>query len=336
MASATATAAKRRRLEESRAALRAVALNAYGMWGVKRAGLKRRRRAARHNLALPPRSCQRCSGRPDALSGRAVSQEAPMPFVRGCAIVGAMVVALVLASSGPLAPPARAADSVDVALVLAADVSRSINDGEFDLQRHGYAAAITNPRLLDAIRSGAHGAIAISFVEWAGEGEQKTVVDWTLIRNEADARKFADALLAAPRSYVGRTAIGSAIDFAMGLIGESGFPADRHVIDVSGDGTSNQGSPVTGARDAALKAGVTINGLSIFNRRAAEEGGYLALHTNPPGGLAQYYRDNVIGGPGAFVLPIDDFNSFGEAMVHKLVNEVASAPGGVAGAGEGG
>ena len=220
--------------------------------------------------------------------------------------------------------PALAADSVDVALVLAADVSRSINDDEFALQRRGYAAAITNARLLEAIRAGAHGAIALAFVEWAGEGEEKTVVDWTIIRSEADARKFAAALQAAPRSFVGRTAIGSAIDFCAGLLGESGIEAERRLIDVSGDGTSNQGRSATDARDAAVKAGVVINGLSIFNQTAAAQGGYLALHTNPPGGLAKYYRDNVIGGPGAFVLPIDDFNSFGDAMIHKLISEVAS------------
>jgi Protein of unknown function (DUF1194) len=238
-----------------------------------------------------------------------------MRFLLLCATFAATLIAL--------AGPVGAAEPVDVALVLAADVSRSINEEEFGLQRRGYAAAITSPRLMEAIRTGAHGAIAVSFVEWAGEPEQRTVVDWMLIRNEADARKFADALLAAPRSFVGRTAIGSAIDFSLGLIGENAFAADRSVIDVSGDGTSNQGRSVTQARDAAVKAGVTINGLAIFNQRAAAEGGYLALHTNPPGGLAQYYRDNVVGGPGAFVLPIDDFSSFGEAMVHKLVNEIA-------------
>lgn len=248
-----------------------------------------------------------------------------MRFARVCLAIVVAAVAGALAATGPPVRAARAAEAVDVALVLAADVSRSINDEEFGLQRRGYAAAITSARLIDAIRSGAHSAIAVSFVEWAGEAEQKTIVDWTLIRNQADAQKFADALLAAPRSSIGRTAIGSALDFAMGLIGESGFAADRQVIDVSGDGTSNQGRPVTAARDAAVKAGVTINGLAIFNKRAAAEGGYLALHTNPAGGLAQYYRDNVIGGPGAFVLPIDDFNSFGEAMVHKLLNEIASA-----------
>ncbi len=109
------------------------------------------------------------------------------------------------------------------------------------------------------------------------------------------------------------------------MIGESGVAADRHVIDVSGDGTSNQGRSVTQARDAAIGAGATINGLAIYNKRAAAEGGYLALHTNPPGGLAQYYRDNVIGGVGSFVLPIDDFNSFDQAMIHKLVSEIADA-----------
>jgi hypothetical protein len=255
-----------------------------------------------------------------------------MRFTPICAAAVATAIALALAALTPSAPSVRAAEPVDVALVLAADVSRSINDEEFVLQRRGYAAAITSPRLLEAIRSGAHGVIAISFVEWAGAAEQKTIVDWTLIRDEADARKFADAVLAAPRTAVGRTAIGAAIDFAMALIGESGFAAARRVIDISGDGTSNQGRPVTEARDAALKTGVTINGLAIFNRRAAAEGGYLALHTNPPGGLAQYYRDNVAGGPGAFVLPIDDFKSFGEAMIHKLVEEVAGvAPRGAGG-----
>jgi hypothetical protein len=251
-------------------------------------------------------------------------REVPMRFLGVCAAVSASVIGLAVAAAGPAVSHARAAEAVDAELVLAADVSRSINDEEFALQRHGYAAALTSPRLLDAIRSGPHGAIAVSFVEWAGEAEEKTVVDWAIIRDEASARKFAAALLAPPRSYVGRTAIGAAIDFAAGLLAESGLEADRHVIDVSGDGTSNQGRQATAARDAALKAGVIINGLAIFNRRAAEEGGYLALHTNPPGGLAQYYRDNVIGGPGSFVLPIDNFNSFGEAMIHKLVTEIAS------------
>jgi hypothetical protein len=235
----------------------------------------------------------------------------------------AILAALAAAAFGPSAQDARAAQAVDVALVIAADVSRSIDDEEFALQRRGYAAAIADPEVLDAIRSGRHGAIAVCFVEWAGEAEQKTVVDWTLIAEAADARRIAAALQDAPRSYLGRTAIGSAIDFSMGLLSESGFVADREVIDVSGDGTSNQGRSVTEASDAASSAGASINGLAIFNRRAAAQGGFLALHTNPPGGLANYYRDNVIGGPGSFVLPIDDFNNFEQAMIRKLVSEVA-------------
>jgi hypothetical protein len=223
------------------------------------------------------------------------------------------------------APPARAARAIDVKIVMAADVSRSIDEGEFALQRQGYAAAITDPRVLDAIRAGRHGAITVSFVEWAGEGEQKTVVDWTLIGDADDARKFAAALAEAPRSFVGRTAIGSAIDYSMGVLGESVYEADRSVIDVSGDGTSNQGRSPPEARDAAVGAGVTINGLSIFNQIAAREGGYLALHTNPPGGLDKYYRENVIGGFGSFVLRIDDFKDFEQAMILKLVTEISGA-----------
>jgi Protein of unknown function (DUF1194) len=169
------------------------------------------------------------------------------------------------------------------------------------------------------VSTGPRGTIALAYVEWAGADEQKLVVGWTVVRNASDARVLAATLVAAPRSFVGRTAIGSAIDFAFGQFASTAFAADRRIIDVSGDGTSNQGRLVTAARDAAVEAGAVINGLTIFNRRAAAMGGYLALHTNPPGGLAQYYRDNVIGGTGAFVVPIDDFASFGDAMVRKLV-----------------
>jgi Protein of unknown function (DUF1194) len=213
--------------------------------------------------------------------------------------------------------------TVDAAVVLAADVSRSIDDGEFELERRGYAEAIESGKLMDAVSTGRNGAVALAYVEWAGENEQKVVVDWTVIRKADDARAFAAALTAAPRSFVGRTAIGSAIDFAFARFASTTMVTDRKVIDVSGDGTSNQGRPVTAARDAAVEAGAVINGLTIFNRRAAAMGGYLARHTNPPGGLAHYYRENVIGGPGAFVVPIDDFRSFGDAMLRKLVSEIA-------------
>jgi hypothetical protein len=237
-------------------------------------------------------------------------------------LLGAAGAALALAA-GARARRAFGAEQVDLALVLAADVSRSINDDEFQLQRNGYATAITSAAVLNAISLGERRAIALCYNEWAGEGEEKVLLDWAVIRDKDSARAFADKLLAQPRAYLGRTAIGSAIEFSMNLIAESGFDAPRHVIDVSGDGTSNQGDTVTVARDAAVAAGATINGLAIFNKRAAAQGGYLAAHTNPPGGIAKYYRDNVIGGPGAFVEQIDDFNSFGEAMIRKLVSEIA-------------
>ena len=237
---------------------------------------------------------------------------------------GAALAALIVVGLGAAAAPARGDEAVDAAIVLAADVSRSIDDEEFDLQRRGYAAAIVSDKLMEAIRSGPHGAIALAYVEWAGEGEQAIVVDWTVVRNPTDAQKFAAALTSSSRSFLGRTAIGSALDFAENLFGEINVQADRKVIDVSGDGTSNQGRAVTEARDGALQAGAVINGLAIFNRRAAAQGGYLALHTNPPGGLAKYYHDNVIGGPGAFVVPIDDFGNFGDAMIRKLTAEIAS------------
>jgi len=224
----------------------------------------------------------------------------------------------------PLA--SRANQAVDVKIVLAADVSRSIDDGEFALQQRGYASAISDPRVIDAILAGRHGAIAVTFVEWAGTGEQQTIIDWKVIANGADARAFAAALGEAPRAFLGRTAIGSAIDFSLGRLGASGLDAERSVIDVSGDGTSNQGRPVNDARDAATGAGVTINGLAIFNRTAAAQNGYLAMHTNPPGGIDKYYRDNVIGGFGAFVIRIDDFASFEQAMIEKLVTEISAAP----------
>src|SRR5271166_6221022 len=169
------------------------------------------------------------------------------------------------ATAGLCADPSDAPTEVDAAVVLAADVSRSIDDGEFALERRGYAEAIQSQKLLNAISTGPHGAIALAYVEWAGESEQMIVVDWAVIRNAADAHAFATSLSGAPRSFVGRTAIGSAINFALALFSEVKFATDRRVIDVSGDGTSNQRSPVTAARDAAVGAGATINGLTIFN-----------------------------------------------------------------------
>src|SRR6267154_4388888 len=212
---------------------------------------------------------------------------------------------------------------VDLEVILAADVSRSIDDSEFDLQRKGYAAALTDPRVLTAIRGRSGGAIGVSFIEWSGDEDQQIVVDWTEIRDEEDAGSMAAAILAAPRSFMGRTSISAAIDFAMAHFASSKWQAKRRIIDISGDGTNNSGRPVTEARDQAIASGVTVNGLAIINTQANP--GY-AFHTQPPGGLPHYYEENVIGGPGAFLLQVENFDTFAEAITRKLVTEIAGLP----------
>ena len=234
-----------------------------------------------------------------------------------CAFVALMFSVLLALNAG-----ARA-QNTDLLLVLAADVSRSIDEGEFDLQRKGYAAALSDPRVLAAIRGGANGTIAVCFVEWSGAGEQMVVADWTVIHDDEDAGGLSAAILAAPRSFVGRTSISGAIDFAMARFAAATQHSNRRIIDISGDGTNNSGRPVTDARDEAIGKGVTINGLAIINDKPNP--GY-AFHTQPPGGLPEWYRQNVVGGPSAFLRTIDDFHSFADAMTNKLVSEIAAAP----------
>jgi uncharacterized protein DUF1194 len=227
-----------------------------------------------------------------------------------------------------LSVPAHAATTgrpaADLALVLVTDVSRSIDDSEFTLEKKGYAAAFTDSRVIDAIRGGMNGAIVVAYVEFAGEMQVSTVLDWTTINDAASARDFADRLLAAPRSFWGRTAISAGIDHAARMLAEAPVEATRRTIDVCGDGTNNAGRAITEARDQALSAGITINGLAIINDHPAS---WTFAHVQPPGGLDNYYRRNVTGGPGSFVLVVHDFQSFGEAMTRKLVNEVAAMPG---------
>ena len=151
--------------------------------------------------------------------------------------------------------------------------------------------------------------------------EVRTVLEWTVIRDKASAQAFADRLAAAPRSFWGRTAISAGIDQGVQLLAESGMNATRRVIDVCGDGTNNAGREITDARDDALKAGITINGLAIINEHPVS---WTFAHVQPPGGLANYYRANVTGGPGSFVLEVHDFSTFGEAMTRKLVDEIAA------------
>ena len=147
---------------------------------------------------------------------------------------------------------ARAAEQVDLLLALAMDVSRSMEQPKFLLQREGYAAAITNPQVLDAIKSGAHQKIAICFIDWSGAGEQKLVIDWSIIDGADSARHFGDLIFEAPRSFNDRTSIGGGITFAAAQIARSPFEAERHAIDVSGDGTNNAGRDVQTARDQAV------------------------------------------------------------------------------------
>jgi len=232
-----------------------------------------------------------------------------------CAFAALMLLALLAVGRD-----ARA-QNTDLLLVLAADVSRSIDEGEFGLQRKGYAAALSDPRVLAAIRGGSNGTIAVCFVEWSGAGEQLVVADWIVIRDDEDAGSLSATILAAPRSFMGRTSISGAIDFAMERFAAAKPHSNRRIIDISGDGTNNSGRPVTEARDQALAEGVTINGLAIVNDKPNP--GY-AFHTQPPGGLPEWYRQNVIGGPGAFLRVVEDFRSFADAMTNKLVSEIVA------------
>ena len=201
---------------------------------------------------------------------------------------------------------ARAAEPVDLALVLVSDVSRSIDDTEFDLQKHGYASAFTDNDVITAIKGGPVGAIAVQYIEFASSYEIKTVVDWVVIRDEASAHTFAQKLLE-PRSAWGRTAIGSGIELAAKALANSGFEAQRRVIDVCGDGTNNNGPDVGSVRDEAVEKGFTINGLAIINDHPVS---WTYAHVQPPGGLDNYYRENVTGGVGTFVLQVHDFTEF--------------------------
>ena len=237
-------------------------------------------------------------------------------------MIGSLRLALAVLAVGlaVLKPLPAAAEPVDLLLVLAADVSRSVDAPKFQLQRDGYAAALANPRVLAAIKSGLNGKIAVCFVEWSGLSSQKLVIDWTAIDGPAAAQQFGDRLLETARSFADRTSISGGIEFAIAQFPRAPFESKRRTIDVSGDGTNNSGRDVKEARDEALALGITINGLVILSERPLP---WNPEHTNPPGGLTKYYRDNVVGGPGSFVIEAKDFDSFGQAIVAKLIAEIA-------------
>ena len=202
-------------------------------------------------------------------------------------------------------------NKVDLRLVLAVDSSGSIDDGEFILQRWGYANAFRNPRVIGAIRSGVHQAIAVTYIEWSGPGIQVTIADWTLIKDAATANRFADRLEAVPRAMISGngTAVGEAIVMAAAHFDDTNFNSPRLVIDISGDGPTTRGRPASWARDKVVAQGITINGLPVIDMRYPN--------------LELFFLDNVIGGPGAFAIPAYGFKDIAAAVLSKLIREIA-------------
>jgi len=216
------------------------------------------------------------------------------------------LLALVAAPAAALAE----GEPVDVQLVLAVDSSSSVDMDEYYLQLEGYAGAFRHPDLVRAVQSGPHKAIAVTLFEWSGPDQQVVNLPWRILRDEESLNAFADELAAAPRLVVGgETAIGAAIDFAIGLFATSGAIDGRRVIDISGDGISNRGRDVTAARNDAVFLGITVNGMAILNEEPA---------------LAAYYQAFVIGGTGAFVMSARDYVDFKDVIVKKLVREITT------------
>lgn len=213
------------------------------------------------------------------------------------------------------AGPARALE-VDLALVLAVDVSRSVDDDEAKLQRDGYISALTDPKVVEAVKSGPLGRVAIVYVEWAGAEYQRTIVDWTVIDGADAAHGFASRLAEAPRVGEMWTSISAGLLYSAALIEKSGFDAKRKVIDVSGDGRNNNGPDIAEARQAVLSRGIVINGLPIVNERPN-------FGRPAERDLDIYYEQNVIGGPGSFMIAARDFPDFARAIRTKLIKEIA-------------
>lgn len=215
------------------------------------------------------------------------------------------------------ATTARAADTpVDLQLVLAVDVSRSIDEVEAELQRRGYIEALTSDRVVDAILSGEHQRIAVCYTEWAGTHYQAVVLDWSVIDSASGARRFAEKLAEAPRASHSWTAVGAALVHAGHRFDASGFTSKRRVIDISGDGRTNDGPPAEIVRDKLVAMGIVINGLPVMMNRTN-------FGRPPDLALDKYYEENVIGGPGSFMIVADNFDQFGRAVRTKLVREIS-------------
>ena len=231
-----------------------------------------------------------------------------MPFLRFLALAGLLL----------LVSPARAApeEPVDLELVIAVDVSWSVDAVEARLQREGYVRAFSDSQVIEAVQSGFIGKIAVLYFEWAGMGHEKILEDWTIIKDAADAKAFAAKLRNRPYESGYRTSISEAIDFAVPRFEANGFDGKRRVVDISGDGANNYGRLVTVARDEALAAGITINGLPIVSS-------YVEGDRSWEPNLDLYYENCVIGGRGAFLVVANGFADFANAVRQKLVLEIA-------------
>jgi hypothetical protein len=228
-------------------------------------------------------------------------------------LVSALLIAVAIMLFG--SDRTRAAE-VDLALVLAVDISMSMDPEEQELQRQGFVAAFRSPLVHSAISAGMLGRVLVTYMEWAGSSVQYLVVPWTEIGGAEDALRFADRLAEAPIRRGPRTSISGAIDASMKLLNTSNAEALRRVIDISGDGANNQGRSVTQARDEALAQGVTINGLPLMLKRPAASSWDVES-------LDEHYRDCVIGGPGAFMIPVRERHQFAEAIKTKIIREIA-------------
>ena len=221
----------------------------------------------------------------------------------------ALAAIVLLLVCGGTARAQPAVEPVDLALILAVDASGSVDTERFELQKHGYAAAFRNPRVIAAIAGGTRHAIAVAMVQWTGPSLHVEVVGWTRVSDSTSAETLASAIEAAPRRlFGGGTSLSGAIDDGVALLAASPYRAERRVIDISGDGSNNRGRPAEDARDEAVRAGIVINGLPI-------------AWIEPD--LVAYYRTNVIGGPGSFVIGIDSYDNFADAILNKLVTEIA-------------
>lgn len=219
-----------------------------------------------------------------------------------------------------IARPARANEPVDVLLVLAVDVSRSIDEDEARLQREGYRTAVSDAVVVRAIQGGMIGAVGLCYIEWAGIEYQRIVIPWTRIGGQRDADQWAATLAEAPRASLSWTSISGALRAGRAALAEAPFEGTRRVIDVSGDGVNNSGPPAEMERDRLVAEGVTINGLPIVNDRPT-------FGRQPPIPLDAYYQEAVVGGIGAFMVVAEDFESFGVAVKRKLIREIAGLDG---------